>query len=149
MSGAEIAAFITALIGALGVSVAGIITAVAALRNSNYSAARLKDLETENAVRKAENERLQHEALEARKREEFFRRDIVLIGEQLVGTRADAAKLALLMDQLFRYYKEAVGKDPPIDIQMLEHMRELYYITGELPKMPAETIAQIQRSDDR
>ncbi len=144
MSGAEIGAFVTALIGALGVSVAGILTAIAALRNANYSAAKIRDLETQIADLGKENESRQSEIEEAHKREEFSRRDIVLIGEQLAGTRSDAAKLALLMDQLFRYYKEAVGKDPPIDIRMLEHMREIYYITGPLGPLDVEALKKFQ-----
>lgn len=54
MTSGELAALITAF----GVSLAGIITAVAALRGSNYSAQKMKDLETSVARLQTENDRL-------------------------------------------------------------------------------------------
>src|SRR5512137_1707901 len=54
MSSGELAALITAI----GVSLAGIITAIAALRNSNYNATKAKDLEEKIARLETENDRL-------------------------------------------------------------------------------------------
>lgn len=54
MSSGELAALITAI----GVSLAGIITAIAALRNSNYNALKVKDLEDRVAKLTVENDRL-------------------------------------------------------------------------------------------
>jgi hypothetical protein len=52
MSTAELAALITAI----GVSVAGIITAIAALKNANANALRIDDLKKENVQLRAEND---------------------------------------------------------------------------------------------
>ncbi len=124
MNGLEIAAVITAIGGFLGVVGSLIINA-----------------------RKIED--LQKKLDDAKDRESLNRRDLVLIGEQLALTRSDAAKLALLINQLFNQYKMVAGRAPDVDLEMIAHMREVYYITGELPKMTAEAIAQMQHSDDR
>ena len=88
MSNAELAALITAC----GVSIAGIITAIAALRNANYSAAKVRDLETqietlreENESLRAENETLrrdvQHEREHSRMQDEIIFNQQVKIGK--------------------------------------------------------------------
>jgi hypothetical protein len=89
-----------------------------------------------NATRMAAMARSQDEAKrkqdEADRRETLNRKDIILIGEQLAITRIDAAKMALLIDQLYRQYETAIGQPPAVDLDMIRHMRELYYITGPL-----------------
>jgi hypothetical protein len=57
MTSGELAALITAI----GVSLAGIITAIAALRGANYNALKVKDLETQLASVRAENERIKQQ----------------------------------------------------------------------------------------
>ncbi len=54
MSSSDVALLITAL----GGSIAAIITAIAALRNSNYSAAKIADLQEANKKLEAQNDRL-------------------------------------------------------------------------------------------
>src|SRR5512137_2976425 len=77
MNSAELAALITAC----GVSIAGILTAIAALRNSMYSAQRVKDLEGDVARLKQENEDLR--ATAAQNAEHTEAQDRVILDQQV------------------------------------------------------------------
>ena len=122
MTGAELSALITAV----GVSVAGILTAIAALVNARNSAAKVEELRG-----KLDNEL---------KRREIDRRDIILIGDSLADARSDTAAMALLINQLFNQYREATGKAPDVNIEMLKHMRTIGYITGKLGPLDVEAV---------
>lgn len=61
-----------------------------------------------------------------------IRTELVLIGQNLAGTRADCASLAMLVNQMFNQFEEATGRKPDIDIEMLKHLQTISYITGKL-----------------
>lgn len=107
------------------IGIAAIITAIGTLL---FNATKLADM----------NKRLE----EYKRRENLNRTDLITLGEQLQTTRSDAAKMALLIDQLFRQYQTAIGKPPDVDLKMIQHMRELYYVTGPLGPIDVQAIKQ-------
>lgn len=137
MNGLEVAAIITAIGGFVAVVGGLFVNARKIEEVKERDRAEMDDL-------KAEIEKLKRDGEDSRRREEFDKRDIILIGEQLAGTRADASKLALLINQLFNQYKAATGQAPDVDVEMIAHMREIYYITGRLPAIDVEAVKKIQ-----
>ena len=127
---------LSALVTAFGASIGAVIAAIAALINARHSAQRIDE-----AQRKIE--KLESALEDANSDKALMRSDIQIIGLQLSNTRSDAAKMALLIDQVLRYYKQATGSDLPIDIEMIERMREIYYITGELPRIDREMVRHV------
>lgn len=95
MPAQDLALIIGAIATLLGVGVAGTITAIAALRNSNYSAARIKDLEE----RFAESEK---DRQAARKRVNFLKR--------LLMQRESEINRLLARDQNWTAWGDTVGK---------------------------------------
>jgi hypothetical protein len=137
MASADIALLVTAIGGAT----AAIITAIAALRNSNYNAARVAEAA---AAIDALERKLEQAAVEAERQAIANRNSIIYIGEDLSRNRADNAKLALLVNQLFNQFKEATGKSPDIDLEMLRHLQTLSYITGPLGPLDTEAVRRVQ-----
>jgi hypothetical protein len=129
MNSADVALLITAI----GGSCAAIITAIAALRNSNSNAAKAET--SEERIKKLEDD-----LADELKRRETDRRNIIVIGEELSNTRYDASALAMLVNQLFNQFKAATGTAPEVDIEMLRHLRTIGYITGQLGPLDVEAV---------
>jgi hypothetical protein len=68
----------------------------------------------------------------AQMRDEIARTNIILLGESMGLVRGDCASLAMLVNQLFKEFERETGHRPPVDIEMLKHMRTIEYITGPL-----------------
>ncbi len=86
-------------------------------------------------------DRLQTALDEAEHRSSDNRRDIILIGESLAAARSDNAKLALLINQLFRQFEQATGERPAVDLEMLKNMQTLSYITGPLGPLDVSLVS--------
>ncbi len=139
---------VSGLVTAIGLALAGVISAIAALISARNSAAKVEDLEKRAAALEAalaaeKTQRAAEQHAEDMRRE-VDRRDIVLIGENLGDARADVAAMALLINQLFDQYKTATGKAPDVNIEMLKHMRTISYITGKLGPLDVEAVRRAQ-----
>ena len=77
---------------------------------------------------------------EERHRAEKTRGDLILMGESLSLNRQDNAKLALLVNQLFNQFRDATGREPTIDMDMLHQMMTISYITGPLGPLDVEAV---------
>jgi hypothetical protein len=95
MTGTEFAAVIAAIGTLLGVGVAGTLTAIAALRNSNYNAGKVKDLE--ERVSAAERQ-----AKSAKKRVGFLKR--------LLLQRESENNRLLARDKKWQEWGDTVGR---------------------------------------
>lgn len=95
MSGGEIAAIIAAIGTLLGVGIAGTITAIAALRNSNYNAIKITDVE--ERLEQSEKERRT-----ARKRIRFL--------EKILMDRESEINRLLSRDKRWSEWGDTVGK---------------------------------------
>ncbi len=93
--------------------------------------------------------RLQAELNEYRARENRIRTDLSLMGQGMSELRSDNSKLVLLVNQLFEQFKEATGQEPKVDLGMVKHMIDLYYVTGQLPKLDPHWIAEVKKAIER
>jgi hypothetical protein len=107
MSVAELALLITTLSGA--------IVALLGVRANTGKLSELQD-KLKDASHDADNNR----------------KDIILIGEQLSGTRQDISKLVLLVNQLYIDYMNETGKKPNIDWEMFDQFLMVKHITTPL-----------------
>lgn len=87
---------------------------------------------SETKINKEKIAELQKAIDEYKRQQERNRTDVILIGEALADARHDTAAMALLINQLFDQFKDAVGKAPDVNIEMLRQMRTIGYITGPL-----------------
>jgi hypothetical protein len=107
MSVAELALLITTLSGA-----------VVALLGVRSNAAKLTELQ--DKLKDAE-----HDATNNRK-------DIILIGEQLSGTRQDISKLVLLVNQIYIDYMNETGQKPKINWEIFDQFMMVKHVTTPL-----------------
>lgn len=139
MSGGEIAAIIAAIKTMLGVGLAGTITAIAALRNSNYNAARVSDLE--QRITLAEKERKA-----AHKRITFLKR--------LAMQRESEINRLLSRDEKWSAWGDTVGKlinqlqleVGALQMQLLQ--KEGHIHTGDTQPVPAVPRPPEDRPED-
>ena len=103
--------------------------AVAAVGGVISNARRIDDLQKQlDAARREVSDARRS----ARSRDDIARANIILLGESMSNVRSDNAKMALLINQLFKQYEAATGHKPDVDIGMIKHLRTLEYITGPL-----------------
>ena len=107
MTVAELALLITTLSGAL-----------VALLGVRANAAKLSEL--------------QDKLKESSHDSENNRRDIILIGEQLSGTRQDIGKLVLLVNQLYIDYMRETGKKPEVNWEIFDQFLMVKHVTTPL-----------------
>lgn len=60
------------------------------------------------------------------------RKDIIIIGETLAGTRQDISKLVLLVNQLYIDYMNETGQKPKIDWEMFDQFMMVKHVTTPL-----------------
>jgi hypothetical protein len=135
MSNPELAALITAL----GVSIAGIITAIAALRNANYNATKAKDLEERINGLRTENKQLQEE--NKRVKEHSDLQDRVIVEQQ-----GKINKWQVWGDRLGREFNVMQLEYGAIVMQQRRAKPDKKK-TGPLEPLPFSE-SNIQRSDD-
>lgn len=75
---------------------------------------------------------LQEKLKDAKADEQNNRKDIILIGEQLSGTRQDISKLVLLVNQLYIDYQNETGKKPNINWEMFDQFLMVKHVTTPL-----------------
>lgn len=80
----------------------------------------------------AKLEELQEKLKEAEHNASENRTSIVLIGEQLSGTRQDISKLVLLVNQLYIDYMNETGKKPNINWEMFDQFLMVKHVTTPL-----------------
>jgi len=124
MTGSEIALIIGAS-AALVTAIGGVI----------FNARRIDDL-----VKQLE--KAKHEAIESRRsarhQADLNRSNIIILGESMSDVKADNAKMALLINQLFNQFEQATGSKPEVNIEMIKHLRTIDYITGPLGPFDVE-----------
>lgn len=123
MSSGELAALITAI----GVSSAAILTAIAALRNANYSAAKVKDLQEQIVTLQADNEKLKVANRRARDHSEM--QDRIILDQQIKINKWQAWGQA--MGRAFNVMQLEYGA-----LMEQQNKRADRHATGPLPVLP-------------
>lgn len=93
-------------------------------------------------------DRIQKDLDAYKAREAQNRTDLIFLGESQANLRSDNSKLVLLINQLFNEFKTVTGEEPTVDLTMVRHMIDLYYVTGQLPKLDQQQIAMIRRASE-
>lgn len=130
MSGAELAALITAI----GVSIGGVITAIAALKNSNANALRMGALEKENEQLKAESVRLRSESDRLREQNELKTLHNERQDETIIKQQSDLNRYQMALDRSGRQINQLQLSIGALQREASEHRHDTLPLDQIQPK---------------
>jgi hypothetical protein len=125
MTVAELALLITTLSGAIAALIGAMVALMKTRTESELSRHERNEQQKENAELKKQIEELRQNRI-------TDRRDIIVIGEQLSGTRLDVSKLVVLVNKLYTDYQKDTGHKPDIDWETFDRFITVQHITTPL-----------------